>query len=86
MIKQFEYDKILIAFIGMICCSNFIKILRIAMRIEMPNTRKKVTEKVEKYSTKEIKEELAKATKKLDERIKEIERKEIMRNAFPRKR
>lgn len=56
------------------------------MKIEMPNTRKKVTERVEKYSTKEIKEELAKATKKLDERIKEIERKEIMRNAFPRKR
>ena len=56
------------------------------MKIEMPNTRKKVTERAEKYSTKEIKEELAKATKKLDERIKEIERKEIMRNAFPRKR
>ena len=56
------------------------------MIVKMPITRKKVTEMVEKYSTKEIKEELAKATKKLDERIKEIERKEIMHNAFPRKR
>ena len=55
------------------------------MRIEMPNTRKKVTKRLEKYSTKEIKEELAKATKKLDERIKEIERKENMRKPFSRK-
>lgn len=55
------------------------------MRVKMPITRKKVTERVEKYSTKEIKEELAKATKKLDERIKEIERKENMRKPFSRK-
>ena len=56
------------------------------MRIEMPKTRKKVTKMVETYSTEKITEELAKATKKLNERIKEIERKERMHNPFPRKR
>ena len=56
------------------------------MRVEMPKTRKKVTKRIETYSTKEIKEELAKATKKLDGRIKEIERKERMHNPFPGKR
>lgn len=56
------------------------------MRIEMPKRRKKVTKRVETYSTEEIAEELAKATKRLNERIKEIERKERMQNPFPRKR
>lgn len=55
------------------------------MRIDMPKRTKKVTQKTETYSTKEIKEELAKATKKLDGRIKEIERKENMRKPFSRK-
>ena len=56
------------------------------MRIEMPKRKKKVTKRVETYSTEEIAEELAKATKRLNERIKEIERKERMQNPFPRKR
>ena len=56
------------------------------MRIEMPKRRKKVTKRVETYSTEEITEELTKATKRLNERIKEIEIKERMHNPFPRKR